>query len=92
MNQYDFTLILDAAFEGSYPQAEDAWMDAIEGVVFERYEGDATPGIRAGVPYVGYSVEASSMEVALRDAVSFLEKKGYIVRRIEIERDEVGLS
>lgn len=89
MNQYDFTLILDAAFEGPYPQAEDTWMDAIEEVLFERYQGDATPGIRAGVPYVGYCVEAPSMDVALRDAVAFLEKEGYIVRRIEIERDEI---
>ena len=40
---------LDADFEGAYPDAEDAWMNAIGDVLFERYEGDATPGIRAGV-------------------------------------------
>ena len=89
MNQYDFTLILEADFEGPYPTAEEAWMDAIEGILFGRYEGNATPGIRAGEPYVAYSVKAPSMDVALRDAVSFLEKEGHVVRRVEIERDEV---
>ncbi len=86
---YDFTLIIDAAFEGAYPDAEDAWMNAIGDVLFERYEGDATPGIRAGVPCVSYSVDAPSMETALRDAVTYLEHKGHRVLRVEIERDEV---
>ena len=43
---YDFTLIIDATFEGAYPGAEDAWMNAIGDVLFECYKGDATPGIR----------------------------------------------
>ncbi len=87
---YEFSILLEAEFSGEpYPEAETRWLDAITDVLYERYQGDATPAIRAGQPLVGYSIEAPSMDVALRDAVSFLEKNGYTVRRIEIERDEV---
>ena len=87
---YTFTLIIDATFEGAYPDAEDVWMNTIGDVLFERYEGDATPCIRAGMPCVSYSVDAPSMEAALRDAVTYLEHKGHHVLHVEIKRDEVS--
>ncbi len=83
---YEFTIVLDAEFSGEpYPDAEIRWLEAITGVLYERYQGDATPAIRIGQPLVGYSVEAPSMDGALRDAASFLEKEGYAILHVEIE-------
>ena len=78
---YDFTLIL--ALEG-----EEGDLDLLERLLAP-FEGDATPGIRPGVAYAAFSVEAPSMEIAIRDAVTYLENNGVKVLRVEIERDEV---
>lgn len=83
---YDFTIIL----KDELADGPEAWFDQVEGPLFERFEGDATPGIRAGIPYIGFFIEAESFDAAFRVALEVLEEINQRPLRIEIDADTIG--
>ena len=80
MPTYEFTIILDnpGVFEG------DALLDYTDRL-FEHFEGDINPAVTAGTPVVDCTLEASSLETAIRRVVETLRQEGLTTRRIEIE-------
>lgn len=50
---------------------------------------DGTPFSCNGEAAVGFSREAATLDAAIRSAASDLQRAGYSVERIELERDEV---
>lgn len=73
MNEYTFHAITAA-------EATDAQTDAL----FERFEGDATPGAHNGTPHVGFVIEAHSLEEAMRTASSALREIGLPALHFEV--------
>ncbi len=55
--------------------------------LFEAGCDDGTPGVRSGVPVIGFSREAESLESAIRSAVANVQQAGCVVERVQIERD-----
>lgn len=72
--------------------ADDAADEAFADRLFERFEGDATPGRRSGEALVSFTLEAESLGAALAVAVEALEAEGYAVRRVEMWEDQTRLA
>ena len=60
--------------------------------LFEAGCDDGSPGVRCGVPYVGFAREADCLESAIRSAVADVQKAGCVVERVQIEHDSPLLS
>lgn len=69
---YDFTLFIDRPMTGT---EEDR--------LFEVFEGDASPGTRAGRPYVDCSLAAPNQSQALGRIVKYLLSAGFQVHEAE---------
>jgi hypothetical protein len=72
MQEHDFTLILTTE-----PDQEDA--DRIYGIL-----DDGTLSTVCGVPQVHFHREATSLEAAIRSAISNMSTAGFTVARVEI--------
>ncbi len=83
MTTYDFEVILVPGTEMTEDLADR---------LFEAGCDDGTPGVQSGVPVVGFSREADSLESAIRSAVADVQKAGCVVERVQIERDSPLLS
>ena len=83
MNTYDFQIILAAGTDMSEELADR---------LFEAGCDDGTPGECCGVPVIGFSREAESLESAIRSAVADVQKTGCVVERVQIEHDSPLLS
>jgi len=79
-HSYDFDLVL-ARPAGFDPEM---FLDAVEGMLFEEFEGDVTPGVIAGVPYLACTVEADTMEAGLNALVARVVALGLTPERAEI--------
>ena len=77
---YEFTIILDnpTVFDG------EALLDYADRL-FEPFGGDVNPALTAGTPVVDCTLEASSLETAIRQVVDVLKREGLAIRRIEME-------
>ena len=77
---YEFTIILDnpTVFDG------EALLDYADRL-FEPFGGDVNPAVTAGTPVVDCTLEASSLEAAIRQVVDVLRREGLAIRRIEME-------
>lgn len=77
---YEFTIILDdpGIFDG------EALLDYADRL-FEPFEGDVNPAVTAGTPVVDCTLEASSLETAIRRVVDALRREGLAIRHIEME-------
>ena len=78
MKEHDFTLILTAD-----PTEEEA--DRLYSIF-----DDGTLSTVAGVPQVHFHREASSLEEAIRSAVSNVKSAGFAVERVEIEPEAIA--
>ena len=84
MRTFDFDVFLAADgppehFDGT------AFLDAVEGPVFEAFEGDVTPGVSVGRPLLSCAVEAPSFEEAVAPVIALARRLGYEPLRIEVE-------
>jgi hypothetical protein len=77
MKEHEFTLIL-----GSDPLEKDA--DALFGTF-----NDGTISTMIGIPQIHCHRESSSLEEAIRSAISDVRRGGFEVQRVEIEPDSV---
>ena len=77
---YEFTIILDnpSVFDG------EALLDYADRL-FEPFEGDVNPALTSGTSVVDCTLEASSLEAAIRQVVEVLKREGLAIRRIEME-------
>jgi hypothetical protein len=83
MKTYDFEVILAAGTDVTEELADR---------LFEAGCDDGTPGACCGVPVIGFSREAESLESAIRSAVANVQKAGCVVERVQIGRDSPLLS
>ena len=84
MKTYEFDVILASDvppedFDGT------AFLDAVEGPVFEAFEGDVTPGTIGGVPTFSGSLDGSSLDAAVAPVLALARQLGYPPVRVEVE-------
>ncbi len=82
MKTYEFDVILAAdappeTFDGT------AFLDAVEGPVFEAFEGDVTPGTIAGVPTFGGTLRGESLDAAVAPVLALARRLGFEPVRVE---------
>ena len=80
---YEFSLILKEGTEITEELADQ---------LFEAGCDDSTPGTFCGVPVIGFSREADSLESAICSAVADVQKAACVVERVQIEHDSPLLS
>jgi hypothetical protein len=56
--------------------------------LFERYEGDATPGMKNGEAFIGFDLEATSIGAAIDQARAAVDLLGATMERIEFHTGE----
>ena len=86
MRTFDFDLALAATpdFDGA------AFLDAVEGPLFETFAGDVSPAVLVGRPYLVCAVEAETMEAALSRVVREASALGLSPTRAEIPVDALA--
>ncbi len=84
MHTYEFDVILGTDVP---PEDFDAstFLDAVEGPVFEAFEGDVTPSTIAGVPTFGCILEGVSLDAAAAPVLALARELGYAPVRVEVE-------
>jgi hypothetical protein len=80
MKTYDFDLAITRDMTGD---------DAAD-LLFELFEGDVSPVVRSGVPFLSCSIEAPSFFAAVRRVLRRLRAEGVEVLRVELEPDAVA--
>jgi hypothetical protein len=60
--------------------------------VFEAFEGDVSPAVRAGVPLLSCSVEAETLDWAIRRVLEALPPLGAKAVRVEVEPGELAAA
>ena len=80
MNTYGFELVLEGVADVS---------DELAVALYESGCDDGTPHACDGVAYIAFDREAASLEEAIRSAVANVEKAGYRVARIEMDREDL---
>jgi hypothetical protein len=60
--------------------------------LFEAGCDSGTPDTFCGTPYIRFHSEADSLETAIRSAIADVQKAGFSVERVQIERDSPLLS
>lgn len=83
MKLYRFTVILAGA-----PEMTEQMANAL----FESGCDDGTPGSCDGVSHVHFDRESSSLDEAIRSAVTNVRKAGLEIERIEMECDDLQES
>ena len=81
MTKYEFTVYLAGLAEITEEAAS---------ALFEAGCDDASPASRDGQVWSRFHRDASSLEDAIRSAVSDVNKAGFQVRRIELDTDAVA--
>lgn len=81
---FDFAPADPDVFEGD--KLED-WAERI----FEVFQGDVTPCVRAGVAYLHCDIEAASLEAAITSVLEGLQALSLPVNRLEMDSVEMGL-
>ena len=71
-NAYEFDVFTD----------RDIMQSEAEERLFELYEGDATPGVLSGEPFVTFYLEAASVGGAVDEALATLAELGLKARRL----------
>ena len=79
-NAYEFDVFTD----GDITQSE------AEERLFELHEGDATPGVLAGEPFVTFHLEAESVGSAVDEALATLAELGLKARRLVFVESSVA--
>jgi hypothetical protein len=77
--KYEFSLILSDA------EVTDEYADKL----YEAGCDDASILTRDGVTHLQFDREAANLDEALASAIQSVERAGFMVSRVEIERDEV---
>lgn len=80
MTKYEFSVVLDGDHELT---------DEIADELFAAGCSDGSPGTCDGVFVIDFHREGASLEAAIRSAVADVERAGYRVAHIEIERHAV---
>ena len=80
MRLYEFDLIVER------DMTEGADADRL----FELFEGDVTPAVTSGTPVLLCSVEAASLEEAVRDTVRVLREAEIEVRTVQIAPESLA--
>lgn len=75
MRLYEFDLIVE------HDMTDGAAADRL----FELFEGDVTPAVTSGTPLLMCSIEAESLESAVRDTLRRLQEVGIQVRTVQME-------
>ncbi len=78
MQVYDFTLVLSAGVELT---------DELTEALFVAGCDDGSPGSCEGIVAIDFHREAETLEVAIRSAISDVQKAGCTVAKAEIEAD-----
>jgi hypothetical protein len=78
MRYYEFDVILKDIAHVDDEQAD---------LLFERGCDDATPASCDGTAWIHFDREASSLEEAIRSAVSQVQSAGLVVARVQLEAD-----
>ena len=78
MRTYEFDVILKDIAQVNDEQAD---------LLFERGCDDGTPASCDGTAWIHFDREASSLEEAIRSAVSQVQSAGFIVTRIQLDAD-----
>ena len=71
-----------SAYEFDIFTDRDIMQSEAEERLFELYEGDATPGVLAGEPFVTFHLEAASVGAAVDEALATLAELGLKARRL----------
>ena len=77
---YAFDLFID----------RDIMQSEAEERLFELYEGDATPGVLSGEPFVTFHLEAASVGGAVDEALATLAELGLKARRLVFVEPEAA--
>ena len=83
---YDLEVFVEWDETGADGFADVDFLD----VLFERFEGDVSPGVRAGQPYLGGTVEATSLDEAARLLTEAASALGLRPRRVQFYPDAVA--
>ncbi len=75
MRLYEFDLIIE----------HDMTEGADAGRLFELFQGDVTPAVTSGTPLLICSIEAESLESAVRGTLHRLQEAGIKVRTVQME-------
>lgn len=84
MPTYEFTIIL------ADPHAldEDALLDFADRI-FPDFGGDVTPAVSSGEALVECTMDAPSLEEAIRTVIHVLKREGMAPRRVEVEAESL---
>ena len=90
LRAYDLEVFVEWDAPGEDGLADQDFLDAFSDVLFERFEGDISPGIRAGHPYLSGTVEAPSLEEAVRLLTDAASELGLRTKRVQFYPDAVA--
>ncbi len=69
MSTYTFELVL-AGKRGTIETQGDGFLEAVETLVFEAFQGDVTPALCGGVPVLYCTIDDTSIEAAVNRVAS----------------------
>ena len=86
MRTYEFDIFVQ--WEGL---ADVEFLAKLEEPLFEAFQGDVTPAVMAGRPYVSATLEADSLEAAIRRVIEILKAEGMEPDRLQMDHAEMAM-